>query len=192
MAFFFIKDFKHRYRFFSSEPENGISDKISRSKEIWRKAQKKLLLLPSRILRQEQGLIKVLQNTEESLIVHCSGLLSQKRMKLRFSFFLHQQRSKHILLLLGEALLLPLSGLAALLPGPNVTFAVLALLIITHWRALRGINRLARKKIEFVRAPTFSEWEKAVGRGAETRYGEILDKLEKEFRLSGLNKILWK
>lgn len=192
MNFFFIKNFKHKYRFFSSEAEDGISVKISKSKEIWRKAQKKLLLLPARILRQEQAFMNVLQNKEESLIVHCSGLLSQKRMKLRFSFFLHQQRSKHILLLLGEALLLPLSGLAALLPGPNVAFAVLALLMITHWRALRGINRLARKKTEFVRAPTFSEWEEAVGRSAETRYSEILQKLESEFHLSGLSKILWK
>ncbi len=192
MTFFFVKDFKHKYRFFSSEPENGVAVKISRSKDIWQKAQKKLLLLPSRILRQEQAFMNVLKSQGERLIVYCSGLLSQKRMKLKFSFFLHRQRSRHILLLLGEVLLLPLSGLAALLPGPNVAFAVLALLMITHWRALRGINRLARKKAEFVPAPSFSEWEEAVGRGAEIRYPEILQKLETEFRLSSLSKILWK
>jgi hypothetical protein len=192
MTFFFSKDFKHRHRFFSSEPENGVAVKISRSKEIWRKAQKKLFLLPSRILRQEQAFMNVLQNKEEHLIINCSGLPSQKRMKLTFSFFLHQQRTKHILLLLGEVLLLPLSGLAALLPGPNVAFAVLALLMITHWRALRGINQLARKKIEFVPAHSFSEWEEAIGWGMESRYREILQKIETNFCLSGLSKILWK
>jgi hypothetical protein len=192
MTFFFIKDFKHKYRFFSSEPENGVAVKISRSEEIWRKAQKKLLLLPPRNLRQEQAFMNALQNKEESLIIHCPGLPYQKRLKLRFSFFLHRQRTKHILLLLGEVLLLPLSGLAALLPGPNIAFAVLALLMITHWRALRGINHLARKRTEFVPVPSFSEWEEAIGRRAETRYSEILQKLENEFRLSGLSKILWK
>ncbi len=192
MTFFFIKDFKHKYRFFSSEPENRVAVKISRSKEIWQKAQKKLLLLPPRILRQEQAFMNVLQNKEESLLIHCSGLPSRRRVRLRFSFFLHRQRSRHVLFLLGEALLLPLSGLAAFLPGPNVAFAVLALLMITHWRALRGINRLAQKKIEFVPSPSLSEWEEAVGRCAQARYGEILRKLENEFRLSGLGRILWK
>jgi hypothetical protein len=64
--------------------------------------------------------------------------------------------------------------------------------MITHWRALRGINRLALKKTEFVPAPSLTEWEKAVGRGAESRCSEILQKLETEFRLSGLSKILWR
>ncbi|MDH7512678.1 MAG: hypothetical protein QHH14_07015 [Clostridiales bacterium] len=192
MTFFFVKDFKHKYRFFSSEPQNGVAVKISRSKEIWQKAQKKMLLLPSRILRQEQAFMNVLQNKEESLIIRFSGLRSRRRMRLRFLFFLHRQRTKHILLLLGESLLLPLSGLAALLPGPNVAFAFLALLMITHWRALRGINRLAQKKIEFVPAPSLSEWEEATGRGEEIRYPDILQKLETEFRLPGLSKILWK
>ncbi len=192
MTFFFIKDFRHTFRFFSSEPQTDVAVRISRSREIWQKAQRKLLLLPPRILRQEQAFMNVLKNQEEKLVVYCSGVPSQKRMRLKFSFFLHRQRTKHTFLLLGETLLLPLSGLAAFLPGPNIAFGVLALLMITHWRALRGMNRLAQKKIEFVPVPSLAEWEEAVGRREENSYGEILSKLENEFRLSSLSKILWK
>jgi len=106
--------------------------------------------------------------------------------------FLYKQRSKHILVLIGETLLLPLSGLAALLPGPNVAFAALALLMITHWRALQGISRLARKKLDFPAAPLLADWEKACARTQEERYPEILKAIETEHHLSRVHKILWK
>lgn len=133
-----------------------------------------------------------LKETAPEIQIYHSGCRPEKRVRLRFSFFLQKQRSKHILLLVGETLLLPVSGLAMLLPGPNVFFAALALLMITHWRALRGINRLAGKDHGFVVSPLFADWEEAVALAQESHYSEILHKLEKEFQLEDLNKILWK
>lgn len=192
MDFFFIRDHREKYRFFSSEPEKDISIPVSRSKRAWELAQKKLTLLPQRSLRQEQAFIRILKIEDEAVSIHHSGLRSEKRIRLRFSLFLYKQRSKHVLILIGETLLLPLSGLAALLPGPNVAFAALALLMITHWQALRGINRLARKKHEFPVASLFADWEEAVSLSQEGRYAEILQGIEKEHALSGLRRILWK
>jgi hypothetical protein len=192
MDFFFIRDHREKYRFFSSEPEKDISIPVSRTKRAWELAQKKLTLLPPRILRQEQAFIRVLKTEGEAISIHHSGLRPEKRIRLRFSLFLYKQRSKHVLILIGETLLLPLSGLAALLPGPNVAFAALALLMITHWRALQGINRLSGKEHEFPVARLFADWEEACGQAQKEKYAEILKKIETEYRLSQVNKVLWK
>jgi hypothetical protein len=192
MVYFFIKDFRHNYRFFSSEPERDFAIKVSRTKEMWQLAQKKLLLLPQRILSQEQAFIIARKVAEDTIQICHSGCQPEKRIRTKFSFFIQKQRSKHILLLIGETFLLPISGLAALLPGPNVFFAALALMMITHWQALKGLNRLARKNPEFLTAPLFSEWEEAVALSQETRYAEILQKIETEHNLPQLQKILWK
>ena len=192
MEFYFVRDHRERYRFFSSEPEKNFSIPVSRTKRAWELAQKKLTLLPPRVLRQEQAFMRIRKIEGETISINHSGLRPEKRIRLRFSLFLYKQRSKHILILIGETLLLPLSGLAALLPGPNVAFAALALMIITHWQAFQGINKLARKKFDFPVAPLFADWEEACGRAQEDRYAEILKKIETEYHLSQVNKILWK
>jgi hypothetical protein len=192
MDFFFVRDTRGKYRFFSSEPEKDISIPVSRSKRAWEMAQKKLTLLPQRSLRQEQAFIRVLKIEDESISISHSGCRPEKRIGMRFFFFLQKQRSRHIGLLIGETLLLPLSGLAALLPGPNVAFAALALLMVTHWQALKGINRLARKKHEFRVSPAFAAWEDAVSLSQPERYAGILQAIEQEYPLSGLSKILWR
>jgi hypothetical protein len=192
MEFFLVRDHQEKYRFFSSEPEKDITIPVSRTKRAWQLAQKKLTLLPPRILRQEQAFIHTLKIGNETIRIRYSGLRSEKRIRLRFSLFLYRQRTRHILLLIGEALLLPLSGLAALLPGPNVAFAALAILMYTHWQALRGIYRLSRKRLDFVAATLLADWETACSQGQVDRFAELLKRIESEFRLSKVNKVLWK
>jgi len=192
MRFFFIQDCRQKYRYFSSEPPAQIQVKFSRWKEIWELAKKKLMLLPQRIRCQEQAFSRALSLIEEKITVFHSGRLEGKRIRNKFRFFLRKQKTKHILLLIGETLLLPLSGLAALLPGPNVFFGVLALLMITHWQALRGINRLLKKEYEFVPSSIFSEWETALDCRNEASFLPILKKIEEEYTLKNIRKVLWK
>ncbi len=150
------------------------------------------MLLPRRILVQEQAFEQILQMQEEKLNILYSGSCDEKRVRSRFFFYLQRQRTKHLLLLVGEALLLPLSGLAALLPGPNVFFGVLALLVITHWQAFRGINRLSKKDYTFTSSPVLKEWEEAIQTKRETDYSGILKKIAEEHHLDYIQKILWK
>ena len=192
MRFFFVRDHIRKYRYFSSEPVNQIKVKSSRSQEIWELAKKKLMLLPQRILRQEQAFGKVLKLEEKKIQIFHSGRLGKKRIKIKFYFFLQRQRTKHIFLLIGETLLLPLSGLAVLLPGPNVFFGYLALLMITHWQALRGINRLLKKEYEFISSSLFKDWEQTLKSKKEESFGRILEKIEKEYNLHNIHKVLWK
>jgi len=192
MRFFFIQDHCHKYRYFSSEPVAQIQIKTSRWKEIWELAKKKLLLLPQRILRQEQAFGRALKIQEDKIQIFHSGRLEEKRIRTKFYFFLQKQRTKHIFLLIGETLLLPISGLAALLPGPNVFFGVLALLMITHWQALRGINQILKKDYEFISSSLFEEWEKNLDSKKEDNYSAILEKIAKEYNLNAIHKVLWK
>ncbi len=192
MRFFFVRDYIRKYRYFSSEPINQIKIKSSRWQEIWELAKKKLMLLPQRILRQEQAFGKVLKLEEKKIQIFHSGRLDKKRIKIKFYFFLQRQRTKHIFLLIGETLLLPLSGLAVLLPGPNVFFGYLALLMITHWQALRGINRLLKKEYEFISSSLFKNWEQTLKSKKEESFGRILEKIEKEYNLHNIHKVLWK
>lgn len=192
MRFFFIRDYRHRYRYFSSDPVSQIQIKTSRWKEFWETAKKKLMLLPQRILRQEQAFGKILKFSTDKIQIFYSGKPDKKRIKIRFYFFLQRQRTKHIVLLVGETLLLPISGLAAFLPGPNVFFGVLALLMITHWQALRGINRTLKKTFEFIPSPLLREWEKAQESKKEESYPHIFKKIENEYNLVDIRKVLWK
>ncbi|TEU08186.1 MAG: hypothetical protein E3I52_02270, partial [Candidatus Aminicenantes bacterium] len=181
-----------KYRYFSSETFSQIKIKSSRLRKIWELAKKKLMLLPQRVLRQEQAFGRVLKLEEKKIQVFHSGRLDKKRIRIKFYFFLQKQRTKHIFMLTGEALLLPISGLAIILPGPNVFFGYLALLTITHWQALKGINRLLKKEHEFISSSLFKDWEQTLESKKEESYSQILGKIEKKYNLHDIHKVLWK
>jgi hypothetical protein len=192
MDFFFVADFRGRFRFVSSQQEQEIQVEFSRLQRIWAAAKQKLLLLPPRILHQEQALAKIVKHeTEEVSIKHARGT-PEKKIRRRFFFFLQKQRSKHILLLVVETVLLPISGLMALLPGPNVFFGILALLMYTQWQALRGIYRLRKMKPRFMPSDLLEHWERAIDSGDTTAYAAILSSIESEYHISDATKILFK
>lgn len=192
MKFFFVLDHSRKYRFFSSEPIQNIQVKFTRLEKLWVEAKKRLMLLPKRILAQEQAFARALKLNEDSMEIIHSGRLDEKRLKIKFFLFLQKQRTKHILLLIGEAILLPLSGLLALLPGPNIFFGVLALIMVTHWQAFKGINKVLRKKHLFVTSQALDEWEQALLSPEGKNLEAALEKIEEEYTLKDLNKILFK
>lgn len=191
MDYFFIRDFQNKYRFFTSDPIHPIEKEFSRLKKMWVIAKQKFLLLPKKTLVQEQAFEKVLNHTKKIKILH-SGCLDEKKIKKRFFYFLQKQRTKHIFLLIGETLLLPLSGLMAILPGPNVFFGVLALIMYTHWQSLRGINKISRLGYVFSPANPFLDWEDTIHSESEANLNSILGKIEKEYNIKNIKKILWK
>jgi hypothetical protein len=192
MKFFFVRDYRHKYRYFSTEPVSQIQIKFSRWKEMWELAKKKLMLLPQRTLKQEQAFARILKFDENKVQILHSGHFDEKKTRTKFYFFLQRQRTKHILILVGETLLLPISGLAAFLPGPNVFFGVLALLMITHWQAFRGISRLFKKEYEFILSALLEEWENALESRNSENFPRILDKISKKYNIGNVRQVLWK
>lgn len=191
ITYFFVKDARRDPRLFCSEPPGPMPAKFSKSREIWEMAKKKLMLLPARTLRQEEALAKALRIPEPSVTVLC-GEAEEKHANLRFHFFLHKRRTQRILLLIGEGIIAPFTGLVALLPGPNVVFYALALIMITHWQSLRGVRALLSKKHDYRVDPLLTEWETAVAEGREADYPAIIERLEKAHGLKDLRKVLWK
>ena len=81
MQLFFVQDYKHKYRCFSSEPIHKIEVEFSRLKKIWKVAKEKLMLLPQRILAQEQAFERITKYDPSELQVFHSGRLDEKKNK---------------------------------------------------------------------------------------------------------------
>jgi len=192
MDFFFVRDYRNRLRFYSSGPLGPLPANFSKPRAVWEAAKKKVTRLSPRILLQEQALEHGVRPGEGPLRILHSGRRDDRSVRARFFLFLQRQRTRHLVVLAGETVLLPISGLAMFLPGPNIAFYVLAILMIIQWQALRGINRILRRDHEFVADPLLGEWEAAVDARDEARFPEILGRLENVHGLPSPRKLLWK
>ena len=190
--FFFVRDYRRKFRFFTADPPRPPDVRRTKAQAAWDLAKRKLMVLPQRILRQEQVFARALKMEDKEVRVFFSGAGEETRIGLRFRLFLLKQRTTRILILIGETLILPLTALTMPLPGPNVFFYVLALLMITHWQSFRGIHAFLKKEYAFAAAPLLAEWEEAVKAGDETVYLALLARMEAEWGLTDLRKVLWK
>jgi len=191
MTLFFVKDSRHHYRCFEADPSGSPSVRFSRARKALEKAKEKLMLLPQRVLRREQAFANAAKlGREDSVTVCHSGLLDDKHIRWKFRLFLHKQRTSHLLALIVESLFLPLAGLSGLLPGPNVAFYSLALLMILQWRAQRGIRRILRLPRGFNPHTLLAEWEEAVEEGRREDFPSILERIERELGVVKARKIL--
>lgn len=192
MDYYFVKDYKKNYRFFLSQPVHEIQVNFTKLRKRWEEAKKRLMLLPQKILSQEQAFERAVKLKEFRIKIHYAGSKKKSRIKKKFIFFLFKQRSKHILLLIIETLLLPISGLMAFLPGPNIFFYVLFLIMYTQWKALKGIKVLINKDHEFIDSPLLEEWEAAVESGEPGQMQVVIKKIDNELCIDRIQKILYK
>jgi hypothetical protein len=192
MKFFFVRDHKGHWQYFSSDPAKPIQVKFSRSREVWELAKRKLMLLPHKTLRMEQAFERALRIKEQCLPIVYADSTHESKVHLSFSLFLQKQRTTHINVLVCEAILVPISGLVAFLPGPNIAFYALALLMITQWLALRGINRTIKAEHTFIPDKLLGAWDEAVRSGEVERYPEVLASIEGGHHIKDIRKILYK
>lgn len=192
MDFFFIRDFRRRSRFYSAGPLGPLPANFSKTRAVWEKAKEKVTGLNPRILVQEQAFEHGGRPGPGPLRVIHAGLQDDATARTRLFLFLQRQRRRHILVLAGEIVLLPFSGLAMILPGPNIAFYALAVLMIIQWQALRGINRVLHRDFVLVPDPLLAEWETAVEDRDEKRFPELLARLESVHGLPFPRKLLWK
>ncbi|RPJ01140.1 MAG: hypothetical protein EHM31_06535 [Candidatus Aminicenantes bacterium] len=192
MDFFFVRDYRHRPHFFSAGPLGPLPADFSKTREVWEKAKKKVTSLNPRTLLQEQAFEHGGRPGEGPLRILHSGHFDDRAVRTQLSLFLRRHRTRHIVILAGEAVIVPITGLAALLPGPNIIFYVLAILMVIQWQALRGITRILRRDHEFVVDPLLAEWEAAVEARDEARFPELLERLGKVHGLPSPRKLLWK
>lgn len=65
----------------------------------------------------------------------------RKRVIRAFKLWIKKEKAKRLVLSLLEALVIPLTPVLALLPGPNVFFYVPALLLYFHFRSYQGLKK---------------------------------------------------
>lgn len=192
MAFFFVRDHRRRFRFYSAGPLGPFPANFSKTREVWEAAKKKVTGLNPRTLLQEQAFEQGGRPGEGPLRILHSGLHDEKSLRTRLFFFLQRHRTRHIALLIAEGIAVPFTAPIAFLPGPNIVFYVLAIVMIIQWQALRGIKHILHREYELVVDPILAEWETAVEAGDEARFPEILDRLVKVHGLPAPRKLLWK
>lgn len=192
MNFFFVRDYKRRFCFFSSAPFARLDISLPRTKAIWEKAKQKVISLWPRVLLQEEAFSLAGRDDLQKIKILYSGQVDEKKIRSKFMLYLIRKRTRHIILLTLEMLAIPISGLAAILPGPNILFYILAILVIIHWRALRGIRKLSRKQIEFVSDAGLKVWENAVAAKDAKSCMSILENLEKTHGPADFRRLLWK
>ncbi len=192
MDFFFVRDYRRRPRFYSGGPLGPLPARFSKTREVWEAAKKKVVGLNPRTLLQEQAFELGGRPGEGPLRVLHSGRHDEESVRTKLALFLHRQRTRHVAILVVEGLIVPVTGLIAFLPGPNIVFYVLAIIMVIQWQALRGIRTILRRKHELVVDPLLAEWEEAVEARDEARYPAILERLEKVHRLPSPRKLLWK
>jgi hypothetical protein len=192
MDFFFVRDYRRRPRFFSAEPLGPLPANFSKTRAVWEKAKKKVTSLNPRTLLQEQAFELGGRPGKGPLRILHSGHFDDRAVRTRLFLFLQRHRTRHVVILSGEAIVVPITGLAALLPGPNIIFYVLAILMVIQWQALRGITRILRRDHEFIVDPLLAEWEAAVEARDEARFPELLERLGKVHGLPSPRRLLWK
>src|SRR5512137_1337148 len=177
MDFFFVRDYRRRHRFFAAEPLGPLPENFSRTRAVWETAKRKVTGIDPRTLLQEQAFAHGGRPGPDPLRILYAGDSDGRTVRAHFRFFLRRLKTRHIVVLAAEALVVPLTGLAALLPGPNTLFYALAIVMIIQWQALRGVGRILAKDYEFAAHPLLAEWEAAVEAGDEARFPELLDRI---------------
>ena len=192
MDFYFVRDSRRRFRFLSPGSQELMPTDSSWGKRAWGKAKQKITSLDPRTLLQEAAFELAAKRSGEPFRVLVASVDDERKARMRFSFFLRRQKTRHIFLLAVEAVAVPVTGLAALLPGPNVLFYFLAALMIIQAQALRGINRLLREDVSFAANRLLEDWEGAVAAEATADYPRILERFEAELAVPQARKALWR
>ena len=89
---------------------------------------------------------------EYDIVLKTEKKTRPKRVRLLFKIWLNKEKAKRLFLVLIEALVIPFTGILALLPGPNFFFYVPALLFYYHFTSYRGLRKVdvAELHIEIV------------------------------------------
>lgn len=111
-------------------------------------------------LSKQQVLSRINDYTVE---VHLTRRARPKTIRNRFRIWVNKEKGKRLLMLIIEAMLIPFTGILALLPGPNFFFYVPALLFYYHYMSYRGMRRIDwdNLKIEIVAPPSKSRKKKS-------------------------------
>ena len=190
MRFFFVPDKKNNFKFLCEETSE-IRIKSSRWQKLWLKAKNTLTKpLPVKITAQEKAFAQLLSIENENIEIFYPEIISNKKIKIKFRLFLYKERTKHIIRLIAGLVLFPISWLITPIPGPNILFWALVIILILNWQALKGIRKLIKREYQLTPSSILGEWYQMIKQKSNSNINNILKKIEKEYKLKNLVKIL--
>lgn len=107
------------------------------------------------VLRQyTPGILKYLSRqhvlanlSRYDIIIKTDKKRDREKIKHYFRLWIQKEKSKRIICLVIEALIIPFTGILAILPGPNFFFYVPALLFYYHLISFLGLKRIDVEKL---------------------------------------------
>lgn len=76
------------------------------------------------------------------IVLECSKDISEEKLRNIFIVWVEKEMGKRLFFMIIEGLILPLTPILALLPGPNIFFYIPALFFYYHYKSFRGLKRL--------------------------------------------------
>jgi len=165
-----------------------------RTQRAINEAQSGILYLINRILNYlryhidpAEPLMKRLRTAEQIQMIYPSDV-GEETTEREFSKFLHRKIRQHRRGIILNALLLPLTWILSLIPGPNVFLAWNAYRLISHILAYRGGKRAAAQQlsIEFIPNDELNLLIDARRGGGSKLSYSIVKKASERLHLNGL------
>jgi hypothetical protein len=118
-------------------------------------SKKKFIQKGIRILRQySTGILKYLSRqhvianlSHFDIVILTDKKRNRERIKHYFRLWIQKEKSKRIIYLIFEAIIIPFTGILAILPGPNFFFYVPALLFYYHLVSFLGLKKIDVDKL---------------------------------------------
>jgi hypothetical protein len=118
-------------------------------------SKKKFIQKGIRILRQySPGILKYLSRqhvianlSHFDIVILTDKKRNRERIKHYFRLWIQKEKSKRIIYLIFEAIIIPFTGILAILPGPNFFFYVPALLFYYHLVSFLGLKKIDVDKL---------------------------------------------
>lgn len=127
----------------------------------------------------------------ETVEVWYPAVLGEPAARTRYRELVEEAVEKHGRWLLVDGVLLPLSAVLSLVPGPNLLFAYLAWRTLGHWRGRRGGARaLSDLKTRFVAVPGLDPLVHLAGRRFVLRRRALARPIGERLGIEGLDRAL--
>lgn len=88
-----------------------------------------------------------------AIIIETTDDIPLQQLRAVFYSWIKRQKTKRLILVIAESLVLPITPFLALLPGPNIFFYIPALLVYYHFRSYQGLSRAGKSNLEICYAP---------------------------------------
>jgi hypothetical protein len=74
--------------------------------------------------------------------IRCTGEIPEAEVRRRLGNWMRRKKTRRLVYVIFELLLMPFTAFVAILPGPNVVFYLLFVLFYFHFKALLSLSRI--------------------------------------------------